>query len=238
MIFVQMDIVRFIQIYVVQLGMGIVYFFYGLLILKRSTKRLNQVLSFFYVSAASATIINVIYASLAIRWLVKVLHFVTYFLFCYAPLFLLVFCLIIYKSETVVTVKNINIIVWSYFFLLAILAPIAWFADGIIIDESTSWKPVWNLPFLLYALILLSLYIVIPLTYLLIKVYISFNEAELKRRWLFFTLGVLPYFAILYLTSISNFLNDPTFRLIASIAGLSLFATAFLLYYGVVRQLK
>ncbi|HEY0089759.1 MAG TPA: hypothetical protein VGB37_13005, partial [Candidatus Lokiarchaeia archaeon] len=71
MVLFEMDVVRFIQIYIVQLGMGIVVVFIGLLILKRSTKRLNQIFATFYLLVAAATITNVIYASLTIRWVVK-----------------------------------------------------------------------------------------------------------------------------------------------------------------------
>ncbi|MFW9899023.1 MAG: hypothetical protein ACFFDO_07155 [Candidatus Thorarchaeota archaeon] len=238
MVLLQMDLVRIIQIYVVQLGMGLVYIFFGILILKRDTKRLNQIFATFYLLSASATVINVIYASLTIEVVVKVLHFITYFLFCYAPLYLLIFCLIIWKSEKVVTIKTHNIIAIIYFILLLILAPIALFTNGITINESTNWRPVWNLPFMLYAIIVVGVFIIIPLTYLLIQIYKSFEDKVIQRRWLFFILGILPYFVILYLVSISNFLNDPIFRLITSIAGLSLYATAVLLYYGVGRQLK
>jgi len=118
------------------------------------------------------------------------------------------------------------------------MAPIAFLMDGITIDESTNWKPVWNLPFALYAFLLLSVYIIVPLIYLLIKTYRSFEDDELKRRWKFFSLGLFPYFLDLYLITFSNFLNDPTFRLITALVGLSIYASAFLLYYGVIHQIE
>jgi len=74
MVLLEMDIIRFIQIYIVQLGMGIVVIFIALLILKRSTKRLNQIFATFYLLIAAATITNVIYASFTIKWVVSVLH--------------------------------------------------------------------------------------------------------------------------------------------------------------------
>ena len=58
-----MDLARFITVYIVQLGMGIVFFIFGFLILKRDRKRLNQIFSFFYIMTASATVVNVIYVS-------------------------------------------------------------------------------------------------------------------------------------------------------------------------------
>ena len=224
MVLYQMDLSRFITVYIVQLGMGIIYFIIGLMILKRDTKRLNQLFATFYLLSASATIINVIYVSLFINPVVKILHFITYFLFCFAIIYLLVFNLIILKSEKIFTITKHNIIAGTYAALLFVLILIP---GGIIINESTEWKPVWSLPFLIYAT-----------TYYSMKIYKKLEDKTLKKKWAFYILATFGYFAILYLSSISNFLNDPTFRLITSIAGLSLYGTAFLLYYGVGKQIE
>lgn len=235
MVLYQLDLTRIIQVYIVQLGMGIIYFIIGLMILKRDTKRLNQLFATFYLLSASATIINVIYASIFINPVVKILHFITYFLFCFAIIYLLVFNLIILKSEKIFTIKKHNIIAGTYAALLFVLILIP---GGIIIDKSTDWKPVWSLPFLIYALIVISCCAIIPTTYFSIQIYRKLEDKTLKKKWAFYILATFGYFAILYLSSISNFLNDPTFRLITSIAGLSLYGTAFLLYYGVGRQIE
>lgn len=235
MVLYDFEIIRFIQVYVVQLGMGIFYFFIGLVILKRDTKRLNQLFATFYILSASAAILNVIYASVFIVPAVKILHFLTYFLFCFAIIYLLIFNLIILKSEKIFTIKKHNIIAGTYAVLLFVLILIP---GGITINKSTDWKPVWSLPFLIYALIVVSCCAIIPTTYFSIQVYRELEDKTVKKKWAFYILATFGYFAILYVTSISNFLNDPTFRLITSIAGLSLFGTAFLLFYGVGRQIK
>ena len=238
MVLYQMNLARFVNVYFVMLGIGIVYFIFSILILKRSRKRLNQLFSTFYILAASGTVVNVIYASLFVNPLVKILHFITMFLYLLSPIYLLIVCLIILKSEKVVSKSKQNIIAFIYGALLMVLAPIAFFMDGVIIDESTNWKPVWSLLFTMYALILISLFIIIPFIYLSTKIYKEFEDKILRKRWLFFNLGVLPYFGYAYIIMISNLLNDPTFRIITSIVGLSLYAAAFLLYYGIGRQIK
>ncbi|MFX1394652.1 MAG: hypothetical protein ACFFAH_13915 [Promethearchaeota archaeon] len=235
MVLYQMDIARFITVYIVQLGMGIIYFIIGVVILKRDTKRLNQLFSTFYLLAASATILNVIYASLFINPAVKILHFITFFLFCFAIIYLLIFNLILLKSEKIFTIKKHNLIAGIYAVLLLVLILIP---KGITIDESTNWRPVWSLPFLIYALIVVSSCAVIPTTYYSIQIYKKFEDDVLKKKWAYYILATFGYFAILYLSSISNFLNDPNFRLFTSIVGLLLYATAFLLYYGVGRHIK
>ena len=237
MVLCQMDLARFITVYIVQLGMGIIYIIFGLIILKRDTKRLNQIFSTFYLLSASATIVNVIYVSFTINPLVKILNFVTYYLFCFAIVYLLVFTLIVLKSEKVFTVKKHNLIAVIYGGLLLGLAPIGWYG-GITIDASTDWRPVWSLAFLLYALIVISVCAIIPTLYYSIQVYKKFEDETIKKKWAYYILAIIIHFAILYLSSISNYLNDPSFRLLTSIAGLTLFATAFLLYYGVGRQME
>lgn len=237
MVLYQMDVARFITVYIVQLGMGIFYFIFGLIILKRDTKRLNQLFSTFYILAASATIVNVIYVSITINPLVKILHFLTFYLFCFAMVYLLIFTLIVLKSEKVFTVKKHNLIAVIYGGLLLGLAPIGWYG-GITIDASTDWRPVWSLPFLLYALIVISVCAIVPTIYFSIEVYKKFEDKVIKKKWTYYILAIIDYFIILYLTSISNYLNNPSFRLITSIAGLTLYATAYLLYYGVGKQIE
>ena len=237
MVLYQMDVARFITVYIVQLGMGIIYLIFGLIILKRDTKRLNQLFSTFYILSASATIVNVIYVSINTNPTVKILHFTTYFLFCFAMVYLLVFTLIVIKSEKVFTVKKHNLIAVIYGALLLGLAPIGWYG-GITIDASTDWRPVWSLAFLIYALIVISVCSVIPTIYYSIEVYKKFEDEVIKKKWAYYILAIMDYFIILYLTSISNYLNNPTFRLFTSIAGLTLYATAFLLYYGVGKQIE
>ncbi|TFG14955.1 MAG: hypothetical protein EU535_02510 [Promethearchaeota archaeon] len=235
MVLFQMDLARFITVYIVQLGMGIIYFFIGLLILKRDTKRLNQLFATFYLLSASATIINVIYVSLTITLVVKYLHILTFYLFCFAIVYLLIFNLILLKSEKVFPIKKHNLIALIYGILLF---GIVFIPKGVTIDASTDWRPVWSLPFLLYALVVLTCCATVPTTYYSLQVYKKLESEELKKRWAYNIVAILGYFAILYLTSISNYLNNPTFRLITSIAGLTLFVTAYLLYYSVGRQIE
>ena len=236
MVLFQLDVARFITVYIVQLGMGIIYLIFGLIILKRDTKRLNQLFSTFYILSASATIVNVIYVSIYMNPLVKILHFITYYLFCFSMVYLLIFTLIVLKSEKIFTIKKHNLIAAIYGIALLVLAPIGWYG-GITIDASTEWRPVWSLAFLLYALIIISC-VIVPTIYFSIEVYKKFEDEVIKKKWAYYILAIMDYFIILYLTSISNYLNNPSFRLFTSIAGLTLFATAYLLYYGVGKQIE
>lgn len=234
MVFNQMDLSRLIMVYVVQLGVGIIYLIIGLMILKRSRKRLNQLFSTFYILCSAATLVNVIYASLTLNPAVKILHFLTIFLFCFAIIYLFIFNLIILKSEKVFTIKKHNIIAGIY---AASLFVLVFIPGGVMINESTEWKPVWSLPFLIYLLIVLSC-ATIPTGYYALKVYKKLEEKTLKKKWAYYIIAIFGYFSLAYMIPISNYLNEPTFRLITSIVGLTLIPTAFLLYFGVRLQIE
>jgi len=235
-----MDMTRFIQVFIIQLGMGIVFLIFGISILRRDRKRLNQIFSFWYLMTAAGTIVNVIYVALIsfsfkINPLIKYLHLATAYLLLYAPLYLLVVSLIIYKSEKVITIRTNNIIALTYAVLLfgIFLIP-----GGARIDETTDWIPVWSLTLAVYALTLVTVFVIIPFIYFSMKIYGDFEDVILKKRWALFNLGMIPYFIELYLLPVSNYLNDPVFRTITAIVGLSMFASAFLFYYGIGRQIN
>ena len=97
---------------------------------------------------------------------------------------------------------------------------------------------MWSLPFLLYALVVITCCAVIPTTYTSLEVYKKLEDPEVKKRWVYNLVAILGYFVILYMTSFSNYLNNPSFRLATSIAGLFLFVTAYLLYYSVGREIE
>ena len=93
------DLLRFITIYIVQLGVGgILFILFAALVLLRSRKELNQIFSLFFISIAISTFFNVIYASLRINWLVKILKKKKNYFFCWTMVFLLLFNLMVLKS--------------------------------------------------------------------------------------------------------------------------------------------
>ncbi|MFX1389151.1 MAG: hypothetical protein ACFE9Z_03700 [Promethearchaeota archaeon] len=229
-----MDIARFIQIYIVQ-GLYAFFFLYmAILVLKRGRKKLNLYLSCFYLSTTIGGVINMVYATVFNEILVFVLHFITYFLFCYSMVFLLIFVLILVNPNKKITNKLqiLILIVFGLLILGILLIP-----GGIEINGSTNWKPVWNWNFLLYSVIVCSSLIIIPTVYHSIKIYFRFENEFLKRKWKYFLFGISAYFFLYYGTSLSNTLNDNTFRLIWSIISLPTLISLYLIYFGVGRQL-
>lgn len=229
-----MDIARFIQIFLVQGLAGLFYLVIAYKILKRERKGLNLILSSFYVCVSFAVILNVVYAFIFVEEVVYILHVTTYYLLCFPLVFLLVFVLILLKSEEVFTPKlQLTLIVVFGVLLVGLwLIP-----NGVIINESTNWKPDWSLIYLLYSFTVCSLFAILPTIYLSIKLYRKFEYKELKRKLKYFLIGISAYFFLYFGTSISNTLNDPTFRIIWSLLSLPTIVSLYFVYFGVAKNL-
>ena len=229
-----MDLARFIQIFVVQGLIGFFYLFMAIKILSRNRNRLNLYLSLFYFTIGVAVIINMIYANLRTESIVLLLHFITLYLFSFAQVFIVVFLMILLKSENIIKPKIQIFLIVSFGILLLGL----WFIpNGITINVSTDWKPVWSWTFLIYYYILCTAITVVPSLYISFRIYFNLENERLKKKWMCFIFGLAIYYFLYYGTSLSNTLNVQTFRNLWSILSLLTLPTIFLIYYGVGRQL-
>ncbi|MFX0143924.1 MAG: hypothetical protein ACFE9C_07595 [Candidatus Hodarchaeota archaeon] len=230
-----MDIARFLQIYVVQ-GLFALFFLYmAYLVLKRGRKTLNLYLSCFYLSTTIGGILNMIYANIFNEPVVFIMHFLTYYLFCFSMIFLLIFVLILEKPAKMITFKYqlLILIILGLLILGLIFIP-----NGIVINTTTNWKPNWDWLFFVYSVIVCSGLIIIPTIYYSIKIYKKFESDYLKKKWKYFLIGISAYFFLYYGTSLSNTLNNDTFRFIWSLISLPTLISLYLIYYGVGRQLE
>ena len=205
------------------------------IVLKRGRKQLNLYLSSFYLTTTIGSVINMIYANLFNESVVFIMHFITYFMFGFSMAFLLIFVLILVKPIDQITRKfqSIILIIFGVMFLGLLLVP-----NGIIINETTQWKPNWSITFSIYSLVISSCMIIIPTLYYSVKIYKKFENEYLKKKWKYFLFGISAYFFLFYGTTISNTINNDTIRLIWSIISLPTLISLYLIYYGVVQQLE
>lgn len=230
-----MDFARFIQVYVIQGLFAIFFLFMAYKIIRRGKKRMNLYLSSFYLFSGTGGVINMIYANIFEEVIVIVLHFTTYYLFCFALVFVLVFVLILVKPTNMFGTKSqLFILAISAILLLGMLI----IPNGIIINPSTNWKPNWSWGFLIYSVLICTFIFIIPTIYYSIRIYSKFENQRLKKKWRHFLIGLLAYFFLYYGTSLSNTLNNDDFRLIWSLISLPTLITLYLIYYGVGRQLE
>jgi hypothetical protein len=110
--------------------------------------------------------------------------------------------------------------------------------DGVRIDETTNWRPVWNLPFLLYGLGTGFFCMAIPTIYYSIKVYNNLEVEKLEKRWRLFIAGMVFYYIIWAGISIVNFVAIEIVRTIWGGILLFSFSAIYILYYGIAKQLQ
>ncbi|MHA1106621.1 MAG: hypothetical protein ACTSPN_13030 [Promethearchaeota archaeon] len=228
-----LDLSRFIQVFLVQGLAGVFYFFIGYKIIRRERREINIILSSFYFVVVIGVILNIIYVNVFNKTAILVLHFITYYLFCLSLIFLLIFVLILLKSDKIITLKKQVTLFTIYALLLIVL----WFIpDGIRLNEF-SWKPEWSWFFFTYSIVICSSITIGPTIYISFKIYRTFQKDLLKKKWIFFLVGIFGYFFLFYGTSLSNTLANPTFRLIWSIVSLPTLISIYFIYHGVAKQL-
>jgi hypothetical protein len=233
MVLLQLTIGRILQVYIIQGFLCVFFCFLAYKIIKRNKKRLNATLSLFYLSVALAMALNMIYASLQIELIVKTLNLTTNYSLCIASVFLMLFNLIMYKSEKVISQKKeISIIlIFGCLLLLKFLIP-----NNVTINASTNWIPVWNLTYYVYVIIIITATCVITI-YLSFKIYTDIEAKQLKKKWLLFMIGIFGLYSVLYGAFTANYLDILIFRTIWNYYSLTIVLWASLIYFGVIRQL-
>jgi hypothetical protein len=234
----EISAIRIITIYVAQ---GLVFAFFAFLaykILKRDRKRLNVIFSGFYLSPVIGFFINFIYGPITDVDTVIFLNFLTNFFIFYAPIFLVVFNLILLKSEKVIVKSKQLMILIGYAILMFCMIFFLFIPGWGVEIASPTWSPHWMLPFFIYLVIVESL-AVIPSLLLALKIYKKFEDEILKKKWKFFIYGFCALIIFMYGIFVSNFLDIPTFRTIMGLIGLILaIAGGYMLYTGVGKQLE
>jgi hypothetical protein len=132
------------------------------------------------------------------------------------------------------TLSKELLIIGIYVCLLSVLFFIP---EGVRINESTHYRPQWNLQFFIYANIIWIGFAMIPTLYTSLKLYNSFEDIQIKKRWRLYMLGTIMIFIELFGVGVMILINDPFLRLIWNIYDVSVLIGAYLIYYGVVRQL-
>lgn len=229
---------RIIQVFIIFLGGGIFFLILAFLILKKGKNRTNITINGFFLFIFLGGLFNAIYALLTTHSdeiTVVTLHIITYIFFCYAQIFLLLSNLIMLKSERLFTLIKQLIIMGVYGALLFILFFIP---EGVRINESTHHMPQWNLLFFIYANIIWIGFAMIPTIITSIQIYKKLEDKILKKRWLMYFIGTIIIYIELFGVGVLILINDPYLRQIWNIYDVSVLIGAFLIYYGIVRQLK
>ena len=142
--------------------------------------------------------------------------------------------LMLLKSDKVIDTKRQLTIIIGYGLILSgmILIP-----EGVTINASTGWRPVYSVLFYIYIMIVVSISI-IPGVYYSLQIYKQFQDEKLKKKWGYFIIGITGLYILMYGTVTSNTLNVQVFRTIWAFISLFLLITVFLIYHGVGKQIE
>ena len=231
-----LDFARFLLNFVVFGLYAIVFFFLAYKILARNRKRINYIVAGFYLSCGIGVAINLIYiiiTPLIEEIVLLILYLSTVFILSLSLCFLSLFVMMLYKSEKIITTKIqiLYILIFSVFIITLFFIP-----NAVVINESTGWRPKWNLEFTILFLLVCTFGAIIPTYFYSLKLYYKIEYKQLKKRWFCFIVGISGYFFLCYGTSYFCYLGHVNLILWAIIAMPSLF-NLFLIYYGIGRQM-
>jgi len=240
MVYFQLTLGRIITVYIAQGVILVAFLYLAIRILLRDRKRLNVIFAGLYISPAIGVLINFLYAPMTDEFLVPILNFFTNFGFFYAPIFIVVFDLILLKSEKIIsTSKQLMILIIYGIAMFGMIFFLFIPGSGVTINQGTGWSPVWSLPFFLYVVLVETIGALIPSLYFSFQIYKKFEDEQLKRKWRFFIFGFIALMTFMYAIFISNYIGDPTVRLLIGVVGLMLaILGGFLMYFGVGKQIE
>jgi len=110
--------------------------------------------------------------------------------------------------------------------------------EGVIINESTDWEPIWSIYFFFYLFIMISALAVIPGIYYSIIVYKKFSLSELKKKWTSYIIGVCLLYFLMYAIMISNFLDDFLIRFLIGFVGVIFSIIGGVLIYNGIGKME
>jgi len=229
---------RVFGIFIIQ-PIVILFFIYIVIrILKRNRNLLTITLSTFYILSAAGFIINIFFLigtllPVDLTLILSILYYITSFLVIFSQIFLVIFLFLLKQQDF----SSKSYILLTSFYglgcLLILLIP-----GGIDLGIHTNWIPRYSWIVLIIFYIFFSLIIFIPTIYLLTKLFISFQDRDLRRKFFLFMIGIFSMLISVYGLVLYNTWHDPpTFRAIWSIISLMVIPAGLLIYNGIGQNL-
>lgn len=219
--------------------LAIFYFLYvAYRILRRNKNPTTVTLSTFYILAALGFALNIVLVLLTllqVEFILLIIYFFTIYFILLAPIFLLIFMIrLLYKAPNLSKKKQwIFVLIYGTLTVIVIILP-----NGIQINETTNWIPIFSWEFLIILYIYYTCTIGAPTIVNLARLYRLFKDKELKKKLRYFSLGIIGNLFSLYGIILYNTWHDPQFRLIWSVISLILVPmSGFLIYYGIGHNL-
>jgi hypothetical protein len=109
--------------------------------------------------------------------------------------------------------------------------------NGITIGAATGWLPLFSWTFLISFYIYFTITMILPIFYLLLRIYFTFEDKSLKKKFIYFAIGILLILISIYGLVLYNTWQEPIFRTLWSIVSLIVIPSGLLIYYGIGQNL-
>ncbi len=210
---------------------ALLYLYLGTKIVIRRNDKYSRYLSAFYFSQSTIFILNIVYAFIFVEHIVYFLFLVLLYIGSIGFGSLLIFNGLLYFSRHDFFQK-LKIRVYYLLSYATILLGIFFIPNGVVINMSTDWRPVYSFPFMLYIITVNFVLAGVPLIILSIKTYISMEAPDIKRKFLSFCIALYLYFFVLTVSQIFNYLNMPSLNLLYFLLSIIMLPSAYFMYYG------
>lgn len=219
-----------LTLWIVYSVMIVLFLYLGVSILRRGYKRrINQVFFAFLLTIAIGLVFNISYRAINDPIYNEIGNMITIFFVNISLIFLLLFHLIIWKSDKIITDR---IKIWVIIFWI-VLCSLLFIIDDVTFN--TANKPVWSSDFFIHGIIINSaLYGLIM--YVNIQVYRRFETQDLKKKYLNTIISTTMFFWLPIGNYLANFLDNPIFREIFTYTALIVIPGSIMFYLGLKRE--
>jgi hypothetical protein len=222
------------QVFFVQGFLFFLFLAFGIKVLLRGTNRINIFFSGFYISISIGFLFNFILVFIIDEFLNALIYFLILFFLFLGTFFLAIFTILLKLGEEFSSMKLYPLLT-TYVILLFIILLLT--PDGLTLNESTDWHPVYTDFYFAYIMIILSIPFVITL-YFSVQIYKSFQNEDLRRRWKYFGFGITGLYIFAYSTLIIYKMLSGVIVLIMSMIDFVLIIlSSFLVYYGAIKEI-
>jgi len=239
MIFQITEYLRLFIIFVPQIFMIGLFTYVIVKILRRNTNQDSLMLSGFYfcmILGLAMNVIAVVIAFFTPGEFIAILYFLATYITILSFVFVVVFILGLLREallKSKYTYKKMFAIILTY--------GIAWLVLHLVpggVSYSENWAPVYSFPLFIAANALFTVSFTIPITYYSVRMRRGIKDANLKRKFSLFIVGIIMVMILIYGVILYNTWQDPLFKTLWSIPAIVLLiSSGSLIYYGIGRDL-
>ena len=237
MIFQVSELFRYLNVFILQTFYSGFLFYLAYKILKRNLNRTTINLSLFYFSSGLGLFLSIIFILISNSVLGIFIYYLAAYFITFGPIFLVVFIQNLLNVHSSFPTKKNIILIFLYGIILLFFLLLASITGAITINASSNWIPTYSWLFLIILYIFFSLFVLLPTIIFSIRLYKTFKDKELKKKLMFFFIGIFGILTAFYGLILYNTWHDSLFRLIWPIISLLTIPSGYLIYYGIGRDL-